>query len=187
MKHVISYFFAFLFFFSFATNAQTAYELASEGNKIQVIGTSNLHDWEMVSEEIKGNAELYIEEGEITGIKKIVITMATTSLVSEKNGLNKNAYKTFDAENNPVISFIAFDMGPNGEASGILNVAGYDKDIDFAYTYEFKAGQLHISCEADVTFSDFGMKAPSILAGTIKTAEEVQLKMQFVLVEASKP
>ena len=99
MKHIKIYLFAILFFFSLALTAQTEYVLSEEGNKIQVIGTSNLHDWEMISEEIKGNAVLFVEEGEITGIQKIVITMATTSLKSEKNGLNKNAYKTFDAEN----------------------------------------------------------------------------------------
>ncbi len=166
---------------------QTQFEVAESGNKISVIGTSNLHDWELVSEEIKGNAELYIEDGKITGIKKVVVTLATSSLESEKNGLTKNAHRTMDAEGNPVISFIAFDMGPNGEASGILNVAGYDKDIDFAYTYEFKEDKLHVYCEADVTFSDFDMTAPSILAGTIKTAEDVQLKMEFVLEKSSKP
>lgn len=187
MKQFKSYLVILTFFSSFGLFAQTQYELASTGNKIQVIGTSNLHDWELVSEQVKGNAELYIEDGKITGIKKVVVTLETMSLESEKNGLNKNAYRTMNAEANPIISFIAFDMGPNGEASGILNVAGYDKDIDFAYTYEFKEGKLFVYCESDVTFSDFDMQAPSILAGTIKTAEDVQLKMQFVLVTASKP
>ena len=187
MKYIKTYFFALCLLASFSISAQTKFDLAESGNKVQVIGTSNLHDWDLVSEQIKGNAELYIEDGKITGIKKVVITLKTMSLESEKNGLNKNAYKTMNADANPIISFIAFDMGPNGEASGILNVAGYDKDIDFAYTYEFKDGKLMVYCESDVTFSDFDMKAPSILAGTIKTAEDVQLKMQFVLVEASKP
>jgi len=187
MQNLKTYFFALFLLGTFSLSAQTKFELAEEGNKVQVIGTSNLHDWELVSEKVKGNAEFYIEDGTITGIKKVVVTLATTSLESEKGGLTKNAHKTMGAEANPIISFIAFEMGDNGEARGILNVAGYDKDIDFAFAHEFKDGKLYVTCEADVTFSDFDMKAPSILAGTIKTAEEVQLKMFFVLEESSKP
>lgn len=185
MKQLKAILFTISLISTFSIYGQTKFELAEKGNKVQVIGTSNLHDWELVSEEVKGNAELYIEEGEITGIKKVVVTLATNSLESEKNGLTKNAHRTMGAEANPVISFIAFDMGDNGEASGILNVAGFDKDIELAYNYEMKGEDLIVTCETEVTFSDFNMKAPSILAGTIKTAEEVQLKVNLILHKAN--
>lgn len=168
--------------------AQTSFRQAEEGNKIHIIGTSNLHDWELASENVKCKAELYIEDGQITGIKKIVVTMVANTLKSGKSGLDKNAYKTMNvSDDEPLISFIAFDMGPNGEAAGIMKIAGSDEqEMELAYTYEFKDGQLLINSDSEVTFSQFGMKAPSILAGTIKVAEEVQLKVTLVLEEVTK-
>ena len=54
--------------------------------------------------------------------------------------------------------------------------------MDLPYTYEFKEGKLFINLNTEVTFSQFGMKAPSIImAGTIKVAEEVQLQVDLVL------
>lgn len=169
--------------------SQTSYKQAENGNRIQINGTSSLHDWELASENIKCKAELYIEEGEITGIKKIVVTMVANTLKSGKSGLDKNAYKTMNvSDDEPLISFIAFDMGPNGEASGIMKIAGSEeKEMDLAYTYEFKEGKLLIHSNTEVTFSQFGMKAPSIMAGTIKVAEEVTLQVNLVLEEDNKP
>ena len=113
---------------SFNVFSQTSYRQAEEGNRIQINGISSLHDWELTSEKLKCKAELYIEEGEITGIKKIVVTMVANTLKSGKSGLDKNAYKTMNvSDDEPLISFIAFDMGPNGEASGIMKIAGQKK------------------------------------------------------------
>lgn len=169
--------------------AQTSYSQAAEGNKIQISGTSNLHDWVLTSESLKCKADLYVENGEITGIKKIVVTMDAKSLKSAKSGLDRNAYRTMSvSDDEPLISFIAFDMGPNGEASGIMKLAGSEeKEMDLPYTYEFKDGKLFISSNSDVTFTQFGLKAPSIMAGAIKTAEEVQLQISIVLEEVEKP
>ena len=58
--------------------------------------------------------------------------------------------------------------------------------MDLPYTYEFKEGKLFINLNTEVTFSQFGMKAPSIMAGTIKVAEEVQLQVDLVLEEDNK-
>ncbi len=181
---------ALVFFISsFSVLAQTSYKQAAEGNMIHISGTSNLHDWELKSEAIKCKADLYIENGEITGIKKIVVTMDAQTLKSSKSGLDKNAYRTMSvSDDNPLISFISFEMGPNGGASGIMKIAGGDDiDMELPFTYEFKGDKLHITSDSEVTFTQFGMKAPSIMAGAIKTAEEVQLKITFVLEEDVKP
>lgn len=165
--------------------AQTSYRQAAEGNKIHIIGTSNLHDWELKSENLKCKADLYVENGEITGIKKIVVTMNAQTLKSSKSGLDKNAYRTMSVSDDyPLISFIAFDMGPNGEASGIMQIAGSEEiEMDLPFTYEFKEGKLYITSNNEVTFTQFGLKAPSIMAGAIKTAEDVELKISIVLEE----
>jgi len=168
--------------------AQTSYKQAEDGNMIHIIGTSNLHDWELKSEALKCKADLYVEDGEITGIKKIVVTMDAQSLKSSKRGLDKNAYRTMSVSDDyPLISFIAFDMGENGGASGIMKIAGgEDIEMELPFTYEFKDSKLHIRSDSEVTFTQFGMKAPSIMAGAIKTAEEVQLIVTIVLEEVTK-
>lgn len=178
-----------LIFTSSALLAQTSYRQAEEGNMIHIIGTSNLHDWELKSENVKCRAKLEVEDGKITGIKSVSVTLLAETLKSSKSGLDKNAYRTMSVSDDyPLISFIALDMGPNGEASGIMQIAGGEEmEMDFPFNYEFKEGKLYVTFDKEVTFSQFGLKAPSIMAGAIKTAEEVQLKVSIVLEEVEKP
>lgn len=175
-------FFALLFVFAGA-NAQTSFNIAESGSKISVSGTSNLHDFTLVSEEIKGNADLFIEDGKVTDIKKVVVTLKTESLESSKSGLTKNAMKTLQPDANPIISYIAFDMPSSGKISGILNVAGYDSDQVFDFTSEWKDGKLHVTAKGDVKFTDFQLDPPSALAGTIKAKDDLQLEILIVLEE----
>lgn len=172
-----------LFFLLVTANAQTSYAIAETGNKVTVSGTSNLHDFTLVSEEVKGSADLFIENGKITGIKKVVVTLKTESLESSKSGLKNNAMKTLQPEANPIISYIAFDMPSEGKISGILNVAGYDSDQEFNYTSKQQNGKLIITAKGDVKFSDFQLDPPSALAGTIRAKDDLQLEIILVLEE----
>lgn len=172
-----------LVLFSTIAQAQTSYSIAETGSKITVSGTSNLHDFTLVSEEIKGSADLYMEGSEITGIKKVVVTLKTESLESSKSGLKRNAMKTLQPEANPIISYIAFDMTDDGKVSGILNVAGYDSDQDFSFTSKVENGKLVVTAQGDVKFTDFDLDPPSALAGTIKAKDDLQLEIILVLEE----
>ncbi|PWL28413.1 YceI family protein [uncultured Roseivirga sp.] len=174
----------FIFFTCFATGfAQTSFTITETGNKISVEGTSNLHDFTLVSEELKGSADLFIEDGKITGIKKVVVTLKTESLESSKSGLTRNAMKTLQPEANPIISYIAFDMPSEGKISGILNVAGYDSDQEFDFTSKRQGGKLIVTAKGAVQFKDFDLDPPSALAGTIKVREDLQLEIVLVLEE----
>ncbi|RKQ42587.1 YceI-like domain-containing protein [Roseivirga pacifica] len=170
-------------FLVITSKAQTSFTIAETGNKISVSGTSNLHDFTLVSEEIKGSAELFVENGTITNIKKVVVTLKTESLESSKSGLTKNAMKTLQPDANPIISYIAFDMPAAGKISGILNVAGYDSDQTFDFTSEMKGGKLYVTAKGNIKFTDFQLDPPSALAGTIKAKDDLQLEINLVLEE----
>lgn len=167
-----------------SANAQTSFAIAETGSKITVSGTSNLHDYTLESEEIKGSADLFIEGGKVTDIKKVVVTLKTESLESSKSGLKRNAMKSLQPEANPIISFIAFDMPASGKVSGILNVAGYDSDQEFDFTSEMKGGKLYITAKGQVKFTDFQLDPPSALAGTIKAKDDLELEILIVLEES---
>ena len=177
--------FAFLLLICFCviSKAQTNFTVSETESKITVDGTSNLHDYTLTSEELKGSASLFIEDGKIANIKKVVVTLKTESLESSKAGLKRNAMKSLQPEANPIISFIAFDMPSEGKVSGILNVAGYDSDQEFDYTTEWKDGKLYVTAKGQVKFTDFQLDPPSALAGTVKAKDLLDLQMHIVLVE----
>ena len=184
MKNPTAIFFiALSFVLTIHINAQTNFTLAESGSKISVSGTSNLHDYTLTSEVMKGNASLFMEDGMISDIKKVVVTMKTESLESSKGGLKRNAMKALQPEANPIISFIAFDMPSAGKVSGILNVAGYDSDQEFDYTSEWKDGKLYVTAKGQVKFTDFQLDPPSALAGTVKAKDDLELEMLIVLEE----
>ncbi len=184
-KLIYSYSFIALLLFTIHANAQTSFSVAASGSKISISGTSNLHDYTLVTEQVKGNADLFLEEGKLVDIKKVVVTLKTESLESSKAGLKRNAMKALQPEANPIISFIAFGMEEQGKISGILNVAGYDSDQVFDYTTEWKDEKLYVTATAEVKFTDFQLDPPSALAGTVKAKDELQLEILLVL-EADK-
>ncbi|NVJ48087.1 MAG: hypothetical protein HWE07_13210, partial [Cytophagia bacterium] len=67
-RTLILSFLALVFVYTNA-NAQTSFTIAETGSKVTVSGTSNLHDYTLVSEEIKGSADLFMEDGKVTDIK----------------------------------------------------------------------------------------------------------------------
>ncbi len=173
-----------------AVNAQTKYQAA--GNvKITVEGTSNIHDWEMNTE--KGTSTAFFTlspAGAITAVNSVAFVMKAEDLKSEHKAMDKNTYNALHTDKNPSISFVsgAATVQPTGSnsvaitAKGKLTIAGVSKDVTLLANGVVNADKS-ITCTGSykIKMTDYSVEPPSIMFGTIKTGNDLNIKFTLQL------
>jgi hypothetical protein len=187
LKRLIGSVLFFLVFSAYAvsTLAQTNY--SSNGvAKTTIVGTSNIHDWEMVSE--KGNCTMTFQQdaaGVLTGMSNLNFSMLVNTLKSSHgNTMDNNAYKAMAAEKYPTIKFTGAtgtvkSTGANTytiTAPGKLTISSVTKDVTLTATCKVNADKsLSISGSYKLKTTDYNVKAISIMLGAIKTSPDVTI------------
>lgn len=83
-------------------NAQQV-NLKNQESSLQVLGTSSLHDWEVVAKEQSGS--ITFKDMEAAEIEKISFEVIAESLKSGKSGMDKNIYKALNTNAHKKISY----------------------------------------------------------------------------------
>ena len=161
--------------------AQDQYRLAGKP-ELKVKGTSTLHDWEMTSAQAQGTAEMILEGATIKNVKAASVTLKTASVKSGTAKMDEIAHETLKANKFQEIVFTltAFRTLDNnrGQATGNLTIAGTTKPVTFNVETSIKTGSVQMAGEANIKFTDFGIKPPTALLGTVKTGNELKLSFK---------
>lgn len=184
MKRLITLI-AAVILFNISVNAQVSYKLSANKSDVAVTGTSTLHDWESKAEKIEGESTIVIEDGKLTSIDNLNFTVAVESIKSGKNGMDKKTREAFDFKKHPNITFQLSEITEITDseihANGTLNMAGATKTISVVGTYSVNSsGELNVEGSKSITMSDYGMKPPTALMGTIKSGDEVEVVFNVV-------
>src|SRR5690606_37023017 len=79
---------------------------ATEGSFVKVNGTSTLHDWEMVSSQMKNEAEFKLdEEDHPLHLTSISFSLKTETLKSDNNNIDMKSYNLLKSYKYPEIKF----------------------------------------------------------------------------------
>jgi hypothetical protein len=105
VKMILKAFYMFLLIITVTGFAQKTYTLDAKP-QLKIIGTSNIHDWDMISETASGNLVAVVENNKLTTIKSLVVELQAESLKSEKSGLDKNAYKALKTDKFKIIKLV---------------------------------------------------------------------------------
>lgn len=172
---------AFLGISSLAT-AQKSYTLDSKSN-FSVAGTSTLHDWEMKSASGTGTATLNIANGKLTDIDALTVTLLAESVKSEKKSMDKVAYETLKTDKNKNIKYVLKSAEKVNETTweltGTYTIAGVSKVYKTSVKTTVTKDGLNLQGSNKITFSDFGMKSPTAMLGTIKTGQDLTIKFNL--------
>lgn len=153
----------------------------SQNLQIVINGTSTLHDWDMKSS--KGTADVNFEFAgdKLTGISGLNFNMPAESLKSEHSMMDKNAYKALKTDDNKNISFVqtSATISPIDATTyqlklmGKLTIAGTTKVTDLVATAKYNAADKSFAVSGTKKFkmSEFGVKPPTVMMGTIKTGD----------------
>lgn len=167
-------------------NAQS-YTLDNTTSFLQVDGTSSLHDWHVDAEKQSG----YIEFSDFdkVAINSIKLSVESESLKSGKSGMDKNTYKALKTKSFKNIDFNLIMVESIAKVSeGIYNVKGKGKmlicgvsqiiPLDFELIIKDKV--ISIIGKNTILMTDYGIKPPTALLGTIKTGNEIVITYKTV-------
>jgi len=165
------------------------------GSTLWLTGTSTLHDFEAKASKLEVTftcdparwpAEPTGADGiealiRADGVSAIDVIVGVTGLKSGKDGLDKNMYKALLAEKHPEIRFHLADYevgaadsaGLPVAARGALTVAGVEREITIKAHAARDGEAMRLRAEVPLLMTDFGIKPPKMMMGTIKTGDRV--------------
>lgn len=163
------------------------------GSEVTVEGTSTMHAYHCKTEKIMAYVD--VDPGytkDLTKIAKPIVSVKVNIVVNTLkcgNGtMDKNLYSTLNADKNPLITYTlsGYDI-LNGLSSsfaantkGTLKISGTEKLIDMKVNASrLSEGKVTAEGEQTLLMTDFGIKPPSFMLGTLKVGNEVKVKFNL--------
>jgi polyisoprenoid-binding protein YceI len=168
------------------TGKSTLHDFTSQATQLRVAFQQDSTRWPEGPIGVEA-VERFIREKGVTSMDVIV---GVTGMRSEKDGLDKNMYKALKADTYPEIrfgmgSYEAHESGtPAGmtiDAKGMLTVAGVEREITVAVTAVRDGETMHLRGNVPLLMTQFGIKPPKMMLGTIRTADEIVVHFDLVV------
>ncbi len=186
-KSILILLVAGILFLPYLIQAQTAYK--GKQNKMSVVGSSTLHEWESEVTQVESKGSFTLENNKLTGIKDVTVKIVVTSIKSTKGKtMDNKTYEAFDSDKNPNITYKLTSAKITGSgpdytvaATGSLTMAGTTKPITMtAKGKVLSNGDVQITGTHKFSMKDFNMVPPTAMMGTIKVGEEVEVKYDVI-------
>jgi hypothetical protein len=156
----------------------------SQNLDLSINGTSTLHDWEMKSNKGKCEVVLALDNNDkITQLTGLYFEVLTESLKSEHTSMDDNTYKALNSKNNKTINYVLSSATVTQSDAvtyqirtiGKLTIAGTTKETDVNAIAKYNAADksFTITGSKKIRMTDFGVKPPTMMLGTIKTGNDI--------------
>lgn len=161
--------------------AQESKVVLAESN-LKVLGTSNLHDWEIEAKAMSGKSLMIIDASELKAIKSLDFAVQVEQLKSGKSGMDNNTFKALNSKTYKTINFKLVSVtkltktSENNftlETQGDLTISGVTKRISQIFTVKLVGKKAVFSGKTKIDMTVYGVKPPTALMGTIKTGKDV--------------
>ena len=163
------------------------------GTELSISGTSNVHDFHCKTNKI--NAYIDVDPGYTKDLTKVArpivsvkVNIAVKSLSCGNKKMDENMYATLKADQNQLIRYTlsGYDI-LNGSATafaaktnGTLTILGKDKTVAMKVdATRLAEGKATAEGEETLLMSDFGIKPPSFMFGTMKVGNEIKVKFNL--------
>ena len=165
-------------------NAQTT--LKPQTVKIKLLGTSNVHDWDMNASAANSEAVFTLGANDkLTAINSLSFTLPAKNLKSEHKAMDNNTYKALNTDKNPNITFVLTSAkvtpasGNNYDVAGHgrLTVAGTTREVNLTATTTYNPADksFTVSGSKKMKMTDFKIQPVTALFGTIKTGDDITI------------
>jgi len=171
--------------------SQAKLENVKSNIKMQVAGTSTMHDWEMKGSGGSCSANLDFDaSGKLAQIKDVTFSFPVKQLKSGKDAMDGNAYKALKTEKNPNITgrfldaTVASSDNVNYKIQGTLKlqIGGVTKDVKLTADGKLnKDKSFTVKGEKKIDMNEFKVEPPSFMFGSVKTGKDVVVKFDLTL------
>lgn len=167
-----------------ALKAQYLEKYKLDDFEVTIIGTSTIHDWECIGNELSADIDFSTSNGYIKEINSLKVSIPVKSLKSGKNLMNKKLYDALKANDFPEILFsianpIAIEQNGSALVVGDLTIAGISRRIGIeTMVFQEINGVAIFSGSKKIKMTDFDVVPPEALLGSIKTGDQITIKFQ---------
>ena len=168
--------------------------LSLKAAALTIDGTSTMHDYSLTTKALKvvstlaGGATLLQPDA----LQTFELQIPVNSFVTDKDGLKKKMLETIKAEKHPHITFkmATYTVEPAAGgytvlAKGALTVAGVEQPVDLTLDVAEVPGGVRVRGTRDLSMKTFGIKAPTMFMGMLKTNDTVTIKFDIQLTPAA--
>jgi polyisoprenoid-binding protein YceI len=176
-----------------ATPRATALDLQPT-SRLWISGTSTVRSFECSAATFDANVESVpgaataVLAGE-KAVSAVEIRVNTERLDCKNGTMNEHMLKALKAKTNPTIVFklASYDLAKQAEAvrvtlNGTLSMGGVEKPISLtANATEGNSGMLHVVGTHELRMTEWGLKPPTLMLGTMKVDERVKVGFDLLL------
>ena len=176
-------------------HAQSVRLVVGPDSKLWIEGGSNLHDWSCKASAI--DASIDVDQAFLTTapsptlLRKVQVKVPVRNLKCGHGGMDNNLYKALKADDTAEISYImaTFDVVPGAvtdsftvKTVGALTVAGTERTVNMDVTASRLAdGSVRAEGALPLLMTDFGVKPPRALLGTLRTDNKITVKFSLLV------
>jgi YceI-like domain len=174
-----------------ATGAHMSVKTAA----LTIDGTSTMHDYTLSTTALKIVSTLATGATLLQpdALQTFELQIPVNSFTTEKDALKKKMLETIKADKHPAITFkmASYTVEPAADghavvlAKGALTVAGVEQAIDLTLEVDEMPGGVRVKGTRDLSMKDFGIKAPTMFMGMLKTNDKVTIKFEVQLSPAA--
>lgn len=165
-----------------------------ENSSMTIAGSSTLHGWTVEATEFSVQFSIpdnwfQSDDGwNGTDIDTLTVTVPVEHLEGGRRKMNRDLRDALRFENHPQIRFtwddVRFtgqtDMGQSANVSGIVRVAGEEREIEFDAVISLNEwNQIVAKGSVPMNMRDYNIEPPTALFGVIRTDEEVELVFEL--------
>ncbi len=174
--------------------AQESVKLQLEpGTELSISGTSTVHGFTCKTSRI--DATLVVDPGYTRDLTKVArpivsvrVEIPAKSLDCGNGKMNSNMYGTLKVDKNPTIVYTlsGYDLanataaGFSAVTTGTLMIAGKEKTIVMTVKADrIEDTKATAKGEQSILLTDFGIKPPAFMLGTLKVGNEIKIKFNL--------
>lgn len=155
-------------------------------SRLWLEGTSSVKSYKCAASKVDVNAfgEPTARPTEI--VKSASLTVAVAQLDCGNKTMNEHMRKALKADKNPQISWkmTSYDVqGASVTVDGKLTIAGKENAIQLKGTGTADNGVIRFKGSKQLNMTEYGVKPPSLMMGTMKVRDPVTISFDMVLSE----
>ncbi|MEO7368118.1 MAG: YceI family protein [Gemmatimonadaceae bacterium] len=156
----------------------------SKDSRLWLDGTSNVKAFSCSAKKIDANVVADLDVTPAAMVKTASLLVPVASLDCKNGTMNEHMRKALKAKDNPQIVWNLISYRVTGTAvvmKGTLKIAGKENPIELRGTGSAENGVIRVKGSKQIRMTEFGVKPPSLMLGTMKVGDAVTVSYDFVL------